>query len=158
MTRWWATIPVWQRTSQKRAALSQGPLILFKTLRSPLKLFRRSGNFCFYAHHRKCFLCSPGPSWNTCLVVIAPRKGDSLSCSVWTVSDCTERPPPHVDDRTRIGFYLAANESLLHGQLQMRQSQQGYCKQANTPTRQGLVMLPSVWAKGRPVVGLPLCE
>lgn len=44
------------------------------------------------------------------LVVIAPRKGDSLSCSVWTVSDCTESPPPHVDDRTRIGFYLVANE------------------------------------------------
>lgn len=45
-----------------------------------------------------------------CLVVIAPRKDDSLSCSLWTVSDCIKRPFPHVDERTCIGFYLTANE------------------------------------------------
>lgn len=51
---------------------------------------------------------APSPRWNISAAV--PRKDTSLSYSVWTVTDGIRRPPRHVDDGIRTGFYLAANE------------------------------------------------
>ena len=140
----------------KSTVLYEGTLILFKIVRSKLKLFQRSDNFHFYS---QC--------WNDSLWSPRLQLEHSCCCSQeghipfmlrvdnrWLLQKTT----PHVDDRKCTVLYLAANESWLCGWQQMWLATGGLLWGGKNFYPPGSWVLPSSFVKKKLGVGLASCE